>query len=98
MKQYLPVVRKRVFVSGRVQGVFFRYSTLEEAKRLGVKGWVRNRLDGRVEALVEGDEEAVERLISWMRVGPPGAVVKDIRVLDEEFKGEFQGFSIRSTV
>ncbi len=91
-------VRKRVFVSGRVQGVFFRYSTAEMAEKLGVKGWVRNRLDGRVEALLEGDKESVEKLISWMRKGPPGAVVKDVEVLDEDYKGEFSGFSIMPTV
>ncbi len=91
-------VRKRVFVSGRVQGVFFRYSTQERANALGVKGWVRNRYDGRVEALLEGDEEAVNKLIEWMKVGPPGARVTDIEVIDEPYRGEFTDFSIAPTV
>ncbi len=92
------MVRKRVFVSGKVQGVFFRYSTQEKANALGVKGWVRNRYDGRVEALLEGDEEAVNRLIEWMKVGPPGAKVTGIEVIDEPYKGEFTDFSIAPTV
>ena len=92
------MVRKRVFVSGKVQGVFFRYSTQERANALGVKGWVRNRYDGRVEALLEGDEEAVNKLIEWMKVGPPGAKVTGIEVIDEPYKGEFTDFSIAPTV
>ncbi len=92
------MVRKRVFVSGRVQGVFFRYSTQEKAMELGVKGWVRNRFDGRVEALLEGEEKDVDKLIEWMKKGPPGAKVTKLEVIEEPYKGEFDTFSIAPTV
>lgn len=70
-----PVVRRRILVEGRVQGVWYRQSCADEARRLGVRGWVRNRSDGRVEAEVEGDRMAVEELQRWMAEGPPRAVV-----------------------
>jgi acylphosphatase len=71
-------VRVRVLVSGRVQGVFFRASCAEEARRLGVGGWVRNRPDGRVEAVFEGDESQVSEMVEWCRRGPPGARVEGV--------------------
>nr|MDO8061671.1 acylphosphatase [Candidatus Freyrarchaeum guaymaensis] len=87
--------RARVVVSGRVQGVFFRYTTRREAKARGVTGWVRNLPDGRVEAVFEGEEEKVRELVDFCRRGPPGARVTGIEVFWEEYKGEFKDFKIR---
>lgn len=75
--------RKRVIVSGLVQGVFFRDSARRTAAVQGVAGWVRNLPDGRVEAVFEGDAEAVERMVAWARRGPNRAVVDKIEVYDE---------------
>ena len=88
-------VRARIVVFGRVQGVFFRYTMCREAERLQVTGWVRNRIDGAVEAVMEGEKEAVENLVSWCRQGPPGAVVRKIDVEWQEYQGEFNSFSIK---
>ncbi|HDD69040.1 MAG TPA: acylphosphatase [Candidatus Korarchaeota archaeon] len=88
-------VRAHVFVSGIVQGVFFRANTKRMADQLRVKGWVRNLLDGRVEAVFEGDKEAVEKIIEWCKTGPPLARVDRVEVHWEPYKGEFDEFSIR---
>ncbi len=74
------LVRVRILVAGRVQGVFFRQSAVDEARRLGVRGWVRNVPDGRVEAEAEGEREHVEALLRWCGRGPPGALVDDVQV------------------
>lgn len=87
-------VRARVIVSGRVQGVFFRYETRNEALNRNVKGWVKNRRDGSVEAVFEGDEEDVKYMIDWCKKGPPMARVKDVQVEWEEYRGEYDGFHI----
>ena len=87
-------VRAHVYVSGRVQGVFFRYETRKEAKKHGVKGWVKNLQDGRVEAVFEGEKEDVEKLIDFCRKGPPLAKVDKVEVFWEEYKGEFKSFNI----
>jgi acylphosphatase len=87
-------VRRRVVVHGEVQGVFFRDSTEKEAGERGVAGWVTNRDDGAVEAVFEGSEEAVERMVEWCRSGPSRASVEDIDVSDEEPEG-LDGFSVR---
>lgn len=71
-------IRSHVWVSGLVQGVFFRESTRREAERLGVKGWVRNLPDGRVEAVFEGEAGPVAALVAWCRSGPPGARVEGL--------------------
>ena len=86
-------IRAHVFVSGRVQGVGYRYSTMDEAERLGVNGWVRNLSDGRVEAVFEGSRTAVEEMIRWCHRGPTAAVVKDVAVEYEEPEG-LLGFKI----
>jgi len=88
-------VRAHVFVSGIVQGVFFRSETIHEAKKRGVKGWVRNLPDGRVEAVFEGEENNVRELIEFCRLGPPGARVTHIDVKWENYTGEFRDFEIR---
>ena len=87
--------RVRVFISGRVQGVFFRAYTQEEAKKLGIKGWVRNLPDGRVEAVFEGDEKAVEEMIKWCHKGSPQSKVEKVEVIEEPYKGEFSDFFIK---
>lgn len=81
-------VRRRVLVSGRVQGVFFRDACEREAAAAGVGGHVRNLRDGRVEAVFEGDRAAVERMVAWCRTGPSRAVVERVDVSDEELTGE----------
>jgi len=88
------VIRRRVFVSGRVQGVFFRDTCRREALAVGVTGWVRNCWDGRVEAVYEGDPDAVMTMINWSMKGPARAEVDDIEVVEEEPEGE-SGFAVR---
>lgn len=82
-------------VYGRVQGVFFRANMRERARRLGLKGWVRNLSDGSVEAVIEGDEEKMEELIRWAARGPSLARVEGFEMKREEYKGEFKDFEIR---
>lgn len=88
-------VRRRIVVRGRVQGVGFRYSTVDQARRLGLRGWARNAPDGSVEILVEGSPAAVEQLIDWCRQGPPSARVASVHQ-SEEPQGEALGeFGVR---
>lgn len=87
-------VARHVRVTGRVQGVFFRAWTREQAVELGIAGWVRNCPDGRVEAHVEGEAEAVERMIERLRSGPPAASVEDLRTWDVE-PLDVEGFEVR---
>jgi acylphosphatase len=82
------MVRRRVLVTGHVQGVFFRQGCQRQAVALGLAGWIRNNHDGTVEAALEGDRDAVERVVSWMRVGPSGAVVTGVDIIDEDPQGE----------
>jgi acylphosphatase len=88
------MIRRRVVVRGEVQGVFFRDSARRESERRGVAGWVTNRSDGAVEAVFEGDPEAVESMVAFSRSGPGRADVHDIEVSDEEPEG-LDGFEIR---
>jgi len=88
-------VRAHVFITGGVQGVFFRSETRNEAKKCGVKGWVRNLPDGRVEAIFEGEEENVKELIEFCKRGPQGARVTGVDVIWENYTGEFRDFEIR---
>jgi acylphosphatase len=83
-----------VLVSGRVQGVFFRQRTARLARSAGCGGWIRNRSDGRVEAVFEGPADAVERLIAWCHEGPEQASVERVEVIDEDLEG-LQGFVVR---
>jgi acylphosphatase len=92
-----PPLRVRVVVRGLVQGVWFRESCRRRAIELGVDGWVRNRADGTVEAVMSGDEAAVAQLVAWCRAGPPRAEVTGVDVVEEEApEGELPvGFRVR---
>ena len=89
-------VARRFVISGRVQGVGFRYFTHDAAVREGVTGWVRNLPDGRVEAFVEGDEESVTRVERAIRSGPGGAGITTVYVEDEDASGTLKGFTVRA--
>lgn len=86
--------RAHIFVSGWVQGVFFRDQTQKWANSLSVTGWVRNLKDGRVEVMAEGDKEKVEDLIGQLKQGPSLSRVENVEVDWEDYKGEFKDFSI----
>ncbi|OPX19404.1 MAG: acylphosphatase [Desulfobacca sp. 4484_104] len=88
------LVRARVLIQGMVQGVFFRASTRDEARRYGVNGWVRNLRGGGVEALLEGPQKAVEQVIAWCHQGPPHAVVQEVKIQWEPYVGDQAGFQI----
>ena len=88
-------VRNHVIITGRVQGVFFRSTLQQKAYDLGVKGWVRNNYDGSVEAVFEGSRENVNRITSWCRKGPRGAVVSGVEARNEEYTGSYSSFSIK---
>ena len=87
--------RVHIFVSGRVQGVFFRENTRKRAKKLGIKGWVRNLPDGRVEAVFEGEKSKVKELINRTKKGSLIARVDELKVILEEYKEEFDNFEIK---
>lgn len=89
--------RLHAFVSGRVQGVFFRDFTRRWARTLGLTGWVRNVFDGRVEVMAEGNQEALETLIEKLKEGPPAARVENVEVEWDEYRAEFFDFTIRFT-
>jgi len=86
--------RIRLFVTGRVQGVFFRQTLKVMAKKNNVFGWVKNLKDGRVEAVLEGDEEKVSRLVEWAHGGPANAIVEDVEIKNEKFISEFTKFDV----
>ena len=86
--------RAHVVIEGRVQGVFFRQHTQEMAFRLGINGWVKNRLDGCVEAVFEGEKEKVDQIIQWCHRGPSEAMVIKVDLFWEEFRGDFEKFSV----
>lgn len=88
--------RARVFVSGKVQGVFYRDTTKKEADKRGVRGWVRNRKDGRVEAVFEGEAAAVDAMVAWCRIGSPLSRPTFVDRKDEPEEG-LLGFEIKST-
>jgi acylphosphatase len=87
--------RVRLCIAGRVQGVGFRFSAVDEARRLGLTGWVRNTHDGGVEVVAEGDTEPLRRLVAWCHSGPLGARVVDVAQEWLPYAGEFDGFGIR---
>ena len=87
--------RVRLFISGHVQGVWYRASMSNEGARIGLNGWVRNLDDGRVEAVVEGSGDGIQEMIAWCRKGPPMARVDDIAVEDEPATGNEPPFRAR---
>ena len=91
MEEY---VRAHVVIHGRVQGVFFRMETARAAKKSGVSGWVRNRPDGSVEAIFEGDRARVDQILKWCKKGPPLSDVKHLDVKWEPATREYKGFEI----
>jgi acylphosphatase len=91
----LATVVRNLHIFGQVQGVGYRYHFSEQARRLGITGWVRNRRGGSVEAMIQGAPEAVEALLAWARVGPPAARVERIDVSEAE--GAYAGFELRPT-
>jgi acylphosphatase len=90
--------RVHIVVTGRVQGVYFRQSTQEQALALGVSGWVRNRSDGSVEMVAEGHGSAIEQLVKWCEKGPEMARVDSVERMDEEPVGLPEGFDVRPTM
>ena len=88
------MIRRRVVVHGRVQGVFFRDSVRRRAQDRGVAGWVTNRWDGAVEAVIEGEPDAVESMVRFMHEGPRGAEVERVEAVEEKPEG-LAGFNVR---
>ena len=86
--------RVRIFVKGKVQGVFFRQALKVKAKQNNVFGWVKNLLDERVEAVLEGNEEKVNILVEWCHGGPANARVEDVEIKNEKFINEFSKFDV----
>ena len=87
--------RVRLLISGRVQGVWYRASTKQQADDLGLTGWVRNCKSGQVEVIAEGSDTAIDKLISWCRTGPSMARVTDVRIDFDDYRGEFVGFRVK---
>lgn len=87
---------RRLVISGVVQGVGFRYAMTAQARLLGINGWVRNRRDGSVEAMIAGDAAQIEAMLAWGRIGPAGAAVDNVII--ESATGEFADFELRPTV
>jgi acylphosphatase len=83
-----------VYITGKVQGVYFRQNMRNIARKHNVNGWVKNLKDGRVEAVFEGEEDNVHQVIEWCHIGPTGARVDDVDVIYEEYRGEFDSFDI----
>ena len=84
-----------VFISGKVQGVFFRAETQRAAIGFRLTGWVRNMVDGRVEALFEGEDTNIDKMIAWCHIGPPAAKVEEVLIEEECYIDEFKNFSIK---
>ena len=87
--------RVHVLVSGRVQGVFFRVGAQQKARQLGLTGWAHNTIDGKVEAICEGEKEHVEQFVVWCKEGTTFAKVEHCDVQFEDYKGEFNDFEVR---
>ena len=86
--------RVHIFISGKVQGVFFRQALKVIAKKNNVVGWVRNLIDKRVEAILEGDSKSVNLVIEWAKIGPANSHVDNIEISNEEFRNEFSTFEV----
>ena len=92
------MIRARLLVQGRVQGVGYRANTRRMANKLNLKGWVRNLRNGDVELLVEGHEVEVDRLIAWCHRGPTSAYISKVRIDKSEATGEFDRFAVKRTL
>jgi len=90
------MIRVQLKITGRVQGVGFRWATQAAAERLGITGWVRNAEDGAVEAVAEGDADSIVQFVAWCRSGPPGARVDELHERQRPATGEFSAFRITS--
>ena len=88
------ITQVHVIISGRVQGVWYRASTKQKAEELGLTGWVKNTVDGNVEAVFAGDESTVDEMVAWCRVGPSLARVTDVKIIRKSGRGEFTGLTI----
>lgn len=86
--------RVRIVVTGKVQGVFFRQAMKIMAKKSHISGWVKNLKDGRVEAVIEGEDMNVNKIVEWCHGGPANARVEDVEIINEEFTGEFDEFVV----
>ena len=86
--------RSHIMISGKVQGVFFRMETKQVADSFNVSGWVKNNRNGSVEAVFEGEKEAVDSVVKWCKTGPPFSSVSRVDITEEDYKGEFRGFDI----
>jgi len=86
---------KHVIISGRVQGIFFRANTQQKAEQLGIKGWVRNTSDGKVEAVFVGDKQKVDEIIKWCHQGPSMAEVENVEIEEKESTDEYSDFTIK---
>jgi acylphosphatase len=93
----LSAAAKRLVIRGQVQGVGYRGAAVHAAFALGVIGWVRNRRDGYVEALAQGEPEAIERFVAWCRRGPPLALVVEITAFEAQVDTVLSGFEVRAT-
>jgi len=87
--------RVHLLIKGRVQGVYFRQSMMETAEKNNVLGWVQNLPDNRVEAILEGNDSSIDAVIEWAHFGPAGAVVDELKIIEENYIGEFSDFEIR---
>ena len=95
MTEYL---RLHVFISGKVQGVYYRQNTTTRAQELNISGWIRNLKNGKVEAVFEGEKSNVNKLLEWCYSGPKNAIVSNIEIVNEPFKKEYPNFQILESV
>ena len=94
-KNRKKMARAHLFISGRVQGVAFRYYTRDIAQSLDISGWIKNCWNGKVEIVMEGEEKRLKELIDWCYRGPRRAIVEKIDIVWEEYRGEFGAFNIK---
>ncbi len=91
----MEIARLHIVIEGKVQGVFFRASTIEKSSKLGLTGWVKNCSDGRVEAVFEGETDKIEQVVEWCKKGPPRAVVRNVETIWEQASGDYDSFTIK---
>jgi acylphosphatase len=94
----MEYLRLHIFITGKVQGVYFRQNTVYKAQELNISGWIRNLKDGRVESVIEGEKTNVHELLNWCYKGPKDAVVRNIEIVSESFKNEYSNFQIITTI